>query len=76
MGQENSLTPGECVTITKARYQELLDYERIALWMLNSIVVASLPDMEMKAEKLKELSDDAKCKAIQAAFQEALKGKE
>ena len=76
MGQENSLTPGECVTITTARYQELLDYERIALWMLNSIVVASLPDMEMKAEKLKELSDDAKCKAIQAAFQEALKGKE
>jgi len=76
MAQENSPTPGECVTITKARYQELLDYERIALWALNSIVVTSLPDMEMKAEKMKELSDDAKCKAIQAAFQEALKGME
>ena len=76
MAQENIPTPGECITITKARYQELLDYERIALWALNSIVVASLPDIEMKAEKLKELSDDAKCKAIQAAFQEAMKGKE
>ena len=75
MAQENSPTPGDCVTITKARYQELLDYERIALWALNSIVVTSLPDMEMKAEKMKELSDDAKCKAIQAAFQEALKEK-
>lgn len=76
MVQDNSPTPGDCVTITKARYQELLDYERIALWALNSIVVESLPDMEMKAEKLKELSDDAKRKAVQAAFQEALKGKE
>lgn len=76
MAQENSLTPGDCVTITKARYQELLDYERIALWALNSIVVASLPDMEMKAEKMKELTNDAKRKAVQAAFQEALKGKE
>lgn len=76
MAQENSPTPGECVTLTKVRYQELLDYERIALWALNSIVVASLPDIEMKAEKLKELSNNAKCKAIQAAFQEALKGKE
>ena len=76
MAQENSPTPGECVTLTKERYQELLDYERIALWMLNSIVVASLPDMEMKVEKMKELTNDAKCKAIQAAFQEALKGKE
>lgn len=76
MVQENSPIPGDCVTITKARYQELLDYERIALWALNSIVVESLPDMEMKAEKLKELSDDAKHKAVQAAFQEALKGKE
>ena len=75
MAQENSPTPGECVSITKARYQELLDYERVALWALNSIVVASLPDIEMKAEKLKELSDDAKRKAVQAAFQEALKGK-
>ena len=76
MAQENSPTPGECVTITKARYQELLDYERIALWALNTIIVASLPNMEMKEEKLKELTNDAKCKAIQAAFQEALKGKE
>ena len=76
MVQENSHTPGDCVTITKERYQELLDYERIASWALNSIIVASLPDIEMKAEKLKELSNDAKCKAIQAAFQEALKGKE
>ena len=76
MAQENSPTPGECVTITKARYRELLNYERIALWALNSIVVASLPDMEMKSEKMKELTNDAKCKAIQAAFQEALKGKE
>lgn len=76
MAQENSPTPGECVTITKARYQELLDYERVALWALNSIVVESMPDMEMKAKKLKELSNDAKCKAVQAAFQEALKGKE
>lgn len=76
MAQDNNPTPGGCVTITKARYQELLDYERIALWALNSIVVASLPDIEMKAEKLKELSNDAKCKAVQAVFQEALKGKE
>lgn len=76
MAQDNNPTPGECVTITKARYQELLDYERIALWALNSIVVASLHDIEMKAEELKELSNDAKCKAVQAAFQEALKGKE
>ena len=76
MAQENIPTPGECVTITKARYQELLDYERIALWVLNSIVVESLPDMEMKVEKMRELSNNAKCKAIQAAFQEALKGKE
>ena len=76
MARKENPTPGDCVTITKARYQELLDYERIALWVLNSIVVESLPDMEMKAEKLKELSNDAKCKAIQAALQEALKGKE
>lgn len=76
MAQENSPAPGDCVTITKARHKELLDYERIALWALNSIVVESLPDMEMKVEKMKELSNDAKCKAIQAAFQEALKGKE
>ena len=76
MAQENSPTPGDCVTITEARYQELLDYERIALWALNSIVVSSLPDMEMKAEKKKELTNDAKRKAVQAAFQEALKGKE
>ena len=76
MAQDNNPTPGECVTITKARYQELLDYERIALWALNYIVVASLHDIEMKAEELKELSNDAKCKAVQAAFQEALKGKE
>lgn len=76
MAQKDSPTPGECVTLTKERYQELLDYERIALWALNSIVVASLPDMEMKTEELKELSNDARCKAVQAAFQEALKGKE
>lgn len=74
MAQKDNPTPGDCVTITKTRYQELLDYERVALWALNSIVVASLPDME--SEKLKELSNDAKCKAIQAALQEALKGKE
>lgn len=76
MAQNNNSTCGDCVTITKARYQELLDYERVALWALNSIVTASLPNIEMTAEKLKELSNDAKCKAVQAAFQEALKGKE
>lgn len=74
MAQKDTPTPGDCVTITKTRYQELLDYERVALWALNNIVVASLPDIE--SEKLRELSNDAKCKAIQAAFQEALKGKE
>jgi len=74
MAQKDNPTPGDFVTITKARYQELLDYERVALWALNTIVVASLPDME--SEKLRELSNDAKCKAIQAALQEALKGKE
>ena len=76
MAQDNNPTPGECVTLTKERYQELLDYERITLWALNSIVVESLPDIEMKAEIRKELSNDAKRKAVQAAFQEALKGKE
>ena len=74
MAQKDTPTPGDCVTITKTRYQELLDYERVALWALNNIVVASLPDIE--SEKLRELSNDAKCKAIQAALQEALKGKE
>ena len=76
MDTKNNSTPGDCVTITKVRYNELLDYERIALWALNAIVVASLSDIEMKSEKLKQLSNDAKCKAVQAAFQEALKGKE
>ena len=52
MAQKDTPTPGDCVTITKERYQELLDYERVALWALNSIVVASLPDIE--SEKLKE----------------------
>lgn len=66
----------ECVTIPKERYQQLLDYEHLALWTLNSIVVASLPDIELSAEKMKELSNEAKCKAIQAAFQEALKEKQ
>ena len=74
MAQKDYPTPGDCVTITKTRYQELLDYERVALWALNTIVVASLPDIE--SEKLRKLSNDAKCKAIQSAFQEALKGKE
>ena len=74
MAQKDNPTPDNCVTITKERYQELLDYERVALWALNSIVVASLPDIE--SEKLRELSNDDKCKAIQAALKEALKGKE
>ena len=76
MAQQNTPTPDECITITKARHQELLDYERIAHWALNCIIEASMPDMQMKAENLIELSNDAKCKAIQAAFQEAMKGKE
>ena len=69
-------TPGECVTLTKERYRELLDYERIAHWALNCITEASLPDMQKKAEELKELSNDAKCKAIQTAFQENMKENE
>lgn len=68
------LTSGECVTLSKERYQELLEYESVALWAFNVIIVASLPSIE--DEKLKEISDDAKCKAVQAAFQEALKNKE
>lgn len=72
--QNDNSTYGEHVTITKVRYQELLDHERFALWVLKSIVTESLPNIEMTAEKLKELSNDAKCKAVQAAFQEALKG--
>lgn len=67
-------TSGECVTISKERYQELLDYESVVLWAFNVIIVASLPSIEN--EKLKEISDDVKCKAVQAAFQEALKNKE
>lgn len=71
---EEMATSGECVTISKERYQELLEYESVALWAFNVIIVASLPSIE--DEKLKEISDDVKCKAIQAAFQEALKNKE
>lgn len=67
-------TSGECVTISKERYQELLEYESVALWAFNVIIVESLPSIE--DEKLKEISDDAKLKAVQAAFQEALKNKE
>lgn len=67
-------TSGECVTLSKERYQELLDYESVALWAFNVIIVASLPSIEN--EKLKEISDDVKCKAVQAALQEALKKKD
>lgn len=69
----NKPTAGECVTISKERYNELLIYESIALWAINVIIVASLPNI--KNEKLKELSNNAKCRAVQAAFQEALKRK-
>ena len=69
-------TCSECVTITKTRYQELLDYEQVALWTINTIVVASLPDIQMMSKKLKTLSNDAKYKTLQAVFQEALKEKE
>lgn len=76
MAQEIKPTCSECVTITKTRYQELLDYEQVALWAINTIVVASLPDIQMMSEKLKTLSNDAKYKTLQAVFQEALKEKE
>jgi len=76
MAQEIKPTCGECVTITKMRYQELLDYEQVALWTINTIVVASLPDIQMMSEKLRTLSNDAKYKTLQAVFQEALKEKE
>lgn len=66
----------ECVTIPQERYKQLLEYEQIALWFFNLIVTNSLPSIELKEEKIKEIKNDAKCKAIQAAFQEALNGKE
>lgn len=76
MTQENNPTPGESVTLTKERYQELLEYERIGRWAVDVITVATLDDILGNVAKLKELTNDARCKAIQAAFQEALKGKE
>ena len=66
---------GECITIPKERYHELLDYESLALWFLNLIVVSSLPNIEMTSDAMKDISNDAKCKAIQKALQEALKSK-
>lgn len=65
----------ECVTIHKDRYQELLDYESLALWFLNLIIVSSLPNIEMNKEKLKELSNNTKYKAVQDMLKEALKAK-
>lgn len=55
----------ECITITKDRYKELLEYESFSLWVLNSIVIESLPNIELTKEKLKEISNDEKYKAIQ-----------
>ena len=76
MAQKIKPTCSECVTITKTRYQELLDYEQVALWTINTIIVASLPNIQIMSEKLKTLSNDAKYKTLQTVFQEALKEKE
>lgn len=66
---------GECITIPKERYHELLDYESLALWFLNLIIVSSLPNIEMNKEKLKELSNNTKYKAVQDMLKETLKAK-
>lgn len=76
MAQKNKHTCGDCVTITKDRYKQLLDYEKFTMWVLNLIVVSSLPNIVVTEEKMKEMSNDAKCKAIQEAFHEALNRKE
>lgn len=73
MSQENNPTPGDCITMAKARYQELLEYERVALWTINTILVASLPDIQRMSERLKSLSNEAKYKALQVVLNEALK---
>lgn len=65
----------ECITITKDRYKELLEYESFSLWVLNSIVIESLPNIELTKEKLKEISNDEKYKAIQCILQELLNKK-
>lgn len=66
---------GECITIPKERYQELLDYESLALWFLNLIIVSSLPNIEMTSDAMKDISNDAKYKAVQDMLKEALKAK-
>lgn len=72
MDNESIPTCGDCVTITKERYDKLLEYERIALWVLNTIVVSSLPSIELTADAMKDISNDAKCEAIQKALQKKI----
>lgn len=66
MSKENIPAHEECITIPKGRYQELLDYESIALWVLNSIVVSSLPNIDLAKDKLKDLSNTEKYKKLQS----------
>lgn len=65
----------ECITIPKERYRELLDYESIALWVLNSIVVSSLPNIDLTKDKLKELSNTEKYKKLQSIIDTIEKNK-
>lgn len=64
MNHETIPTCGDCITITKERYDKLLEYESIALWVLNTIVVSSLPSIELTADAMKDISNDEKYKAL------------
>lgn len=66
MENETIPTCGDCITITKERYDKLLEYEKFAIWVLNAIVVSSLPSIELAADAMKDISNDEKYKALDA----------
>lgn len=63
------------ITISKERYQYLLDCEKLTEFVCNAIIADSLPNIELTREAMIEISNDDKMKAVQAAFTEALKQK-
>ena len=58
----------ELVTVTKERMEELLQYERFAMWVLNGVIISSLPDIELTKEKYKDVPIEEKKKVLGEIF--------
>jgi len=54
----------ELVTVTKKRMEELLQYERFAMWVLNGVIISSLPDIELTSEIYKDAPIEEKKKVF------------